>query len=185
MNLKAHYKAESFYRFMGYQLVEVPWAVTPQYAMIAKPDNKPLLPLFDSGQYLVASAEQSFASSQYLDSNEGKFVATTPCFRDEKCRETYHQRCFLKTELFVPAPLKPMAMIDDMIYDASHLMSELLHIKAERLKIVEVSDNQKDLYLNGIEVGSYGLREWNGWSWVYGTGLATPRLFQAAEHREQ
>ena len=33
-----------------------------------------------------------------------------------------------------------------------------------------------DLMINGIEVGSYGLRMGNGYEWVYGTGLAEPRF---------
>jgi hypothetical protein len=36
-----------------------------------------------------------------------------------------------------------------------------------------------DLYLNGIEVGSYGIRKHNSYQWVYGTGLALPRFDKA------
>ena len=29
---------------------------------------------------------------------------------------------------------------------------------------------------NGIELGSYGIREFAGFRWIYGTGVAEPRL---------
>lgn len=42
-----------------------------------------------------------------------------------------------------------------------------------------------DLLINGVEVGSYGIRTLGGFSWIYGTGVALPRYTQAVGHGSQ
>lgn len=46
---------------------------------------------------------------------------------------------------------------------------------------IEKVDYGYDLLLSGIEVGSYGFREYKNNKWIYGTGLAEPRFSQAFE----
>jgi hypothetical protein len=50
----------------------------------------------------------------------------------------------------------------------------------------ENSEYNIDIVINGIEVGSYGLRVLNltGFIWIYGTGLALPRMTQAIKEFE-
>jgi hypothetical protein len=40
----------------------------------------------------------------------------------------------------------------------------------------EVSNTQVDIEFAGIELGSYGIRSCDFLDWVYGTGVAEPRL---------
>jgi hypothetical protein len=38
------------------------------------------------------------------------------------------------------------------------------------------SDESYDIECNGVELGSYGVRHFENIDWIYGTGLAEPRL---------
>jgi hypothetical protein len=61
---------------------------------------------------------------------------------------------------------------DQVLLDAKHVLSFLTKktIKREKTEIGE------DLTIDGIEIGSYGIRAYNAITWVYGTGLAEPRF---------
>ena len=51
----------------------------------------------------------------------------------------------------------------------------------EEIEIVEYlfGSSSKDININGVEVGSYGCRNFEGNIVQYGTGLALPRITQA------
>src|SRR3989338_9115322 len=88
---------KKFYQNKGNQKKDGPWAIDKDVLDITLPAGKKGVDLLD--KKLVGSAEQSYL--QLLKEKKiltGKYVATTPCFRDDLLDEL-HQHYFLKTEL--------------------------------------------------------------------------------------
>ena len=121
-------------------------------------------------QYLVASGEQGFAQLM-LDGvlPEGKYQTIGPCFRDDAV-DRLHQKHFMKLEL-IDTTLFPTAL-HDMVDGAVVVLRRCGACDP----IVKATDFGFDIEINGIEVGSYGIREARGFKWVFGTGLAEPRF---------
>jgi len=44
--------------------------------------------------------------------------------------------------------------------------------------VSKISENTYDMSINGVEVGSYGIRRCEYLEWIYGTGCAEPRFSQ-------
>jgi len=171
--------ALDFYESRGYQRVKVPWVVSPKAEMITGRDFPAVAS--DLG-YHVASAEQSFLQ-MILDGRlpVGKFVACTPCYRDEQETE-YSEKWFLKVELInylgFDRTKNPEKSVKEILADAKNFLRKYLPAKAEK------TDIGFDLVSpDGIELGSYGWRRYGGFSWVYGTGLAEPRFSQCLAKR--
>lgn len=171
-------RALTYYMGNGFQYIEVPWIVPPAIHAITCPDQSRIMMVAKHGG-LVGSAEQSFIA---LDSagvlGKGRFVALTPCFRDEFEVDELHQRHFMKVELYRNDDTSNSAL-EEMI-----AVAELFfYLDAAGGTVERVQTEEGfDLMLNGIEVGSYGIREANGLKWVYGTGLAEPRFSTAKKH---
>ena len=169
-------EAISFYEDQGYKYIEVPWLVDVQAVYATCPSDKTPIQAYHHGLnlgYLVGSAEQSFIQMM-LDSQlpPGQYCAATPCFRDDQL-DQYHQRHFFKVELIQIKPTSPD--ISDIIYTARQFMERY---SPSELQVINTKDGQ-DLYCNGIEVGSYGYRQYLQHEWIYGTGIALPRFSQA------
>ncbi len=49
----------------------------------------------------------------------------------------------------------------------------------ENIEVVENDQSGYDIEINGIEVGSYGIRSCEYLKWIYATGCAEPRLTYA------
>jgi hypothetical protein len=159
-------KAIAFYEQIGYEYVEVPYAVPKEIIRLTLP------PEYDDSVQetapfgcLVGSAEQSLLS---MDLKPGSYVACSPCFRPEPVLNELYQYHFMKVELFQLGDdvMNPM----QMLMDAKMFMSKFAHLEVLR------TDQGKDLTVDGIEVGSYGFREAAGRKWACGTGLALPRF---------
>jgi hypothetical protein len=110
------------------------------------------------------------------DAPRGLSQAFTPCFRDEKKHDKYHHPYFLKLELFNPECSKEA--LRNMLQDAVAFYETHLPVRVVK------ADNGLDIVThNGLELGSYGMRELNyqgeTYRWTYGTGCAEPRLSQA------
>lgn len=169
-------KAIEHYRKRGYSYLEVPWIVSQEAIQVTIPSGKePLVCQYGS---LVGSAEQSFI--QLMMDGEcptGKFMAATPCFRDDEV-DLLHQKTFFKVELievqnsgFDGATWTEEAL-GHMVKDALDCYQSLINgAKA----YVAVTAQGLDIKLKGIELGSYGIRRYENWVWVYGTGYADPR----------
>lgn len=169
--------AISYYTDIGYEYVEVPWVV-PMWAIEATcptPETVPLI--FDRG--LVGSAEQSFI---FLDSTgslpKGKYVACSPCFRVGDNDGYLHQSEFMKVELFSNIIVDRYAL-DEMVMEAMEFFRQQLTRRPYALARADEDRHMADINLNGIEIGSYGLRELNDLRWVYGTAVAEPRFSMA------
>lgn len=179
-------KAVEFYSDFRY--IEVPWAITKEVMGVTLPTGRTLYPF--EGNYLVASAEQSFL--QMINDkklNPGKYLAVTPCFRDDPLSET-HQRYFVKVELinYTGDTVPTVHLLNEMVQKSFQFFQQYLNPK-----IVDTStDGRFILGLSfdinspeNIELGSYGIRHHEDIGyWIYGTGVAEPRLSYAIELEE-
>jgi len=174
--------ANKFYESKGYIRVEAPWWVSQEIMNITKPEDQDQPNYFipENRKCLVASGEQSFlymAAKDRLPS--GRYQTTTPCFRNESI-SGQSKKCFMKTELIItdkPDTPNLLALIEDAM---EYFKFELwcAEVTAEPLKLVDTEDGF-DIEYNGIELGSYGIRECNFLKWIYGTGVAEPRFSKA------
>jgi len=170
-------KAQQFYTEGGYINIETPWMVSKDVAKITRPPNILNKDYFvNSNKCLVASGEQSFlylySKGQLLD---GKWQTTTPCFRDEV--SYYHRKFFIKTELIEINPKNPTVSLDRILLHAKSCIGLHTGISPE----IRKTDDGLDLEIGGVEIGSYGIRKYSNLTWVYGTGIAEPRLSIACE----
>jgi hypothetical protein len=166
-------RAIEYYESLGYAYLEVPWLVSEKALMATLPAGKKGTRSTDGP--LVGSAEQSFIQMM-LDGQMqlGKFMAATPCFRDDD-EDEWHHRYFFKVELIDFAPNPMPSDMEKMISQALGFFE--LEGAAD---VAPVTTAQGvDIELRGIELGSYGIRSYEGFEWVYGTGLAEPRFSQA------
>lgn len=177
-------RAVAFYEQRGYEKIEAPWLVEPQYREITYPH----LNAFQTQHGdIVGSAEQSFLQLAFegkISIKMGsKYVAITPCFRDHQPNDPLHQLYFMKVELFQPIKwgnsypdLQPV----EMLFDSGQFFAS-----EGALPEKEETDEGIDWTVGGIEVGSYGYRVHDGFGWLYGTGLAEPRFSQALRNQRQ
>jgi seryl-tRNA synthetase len=170
--------AISYYESLGYMELEVPWFVSRQSMEVTSPPDRRYCTSFLGD--LVASGEQSFIEMMRTGLLEPGFhQCATPCFRDEPTVNKIWRNYFFKVELIVFQPGD--FSVNTMIEDAKRLFESL---GLERLQIID-TDIGKDIMCKGVEIGSYGYRQFeeNGvkYSWVYGTGLAEPRFSLAQE----
>lgn len=168
-----------FYEKKGYQRIEAPWLVPPCIDDITKPKDKKHYMLKHNDKCLVASGEQSFLYL-YLKENLplGKFQTITPCFRDERY-DLFHEKYFMKNELINTIDVSKNSL-EDMIEAAMNFYSTVIHNR-DLLNIVSI-DIGYDIEYNGVELGSYGIRECEFIKWIYGTGCAEPRLSKIIEY---
>lgn len=196
MNINYEYisKAIEFYSSNGYEYVGVPWYVTKDIIMMTKPHIEiPDYELSANGKYLIASGEQGFLYSimkGYLA--PGKYVTCTPCYRFES-QDWLHRKTFMKVELIeftydVSRALSPFK-VEELSYRFFHSLLPLS--KASPISPVDSERGPLDIAtprdwtLNGVEIGSYGVRQYkNLVKWVYGTGLAEPRFTTAKNSKD-
>lgn len=189
--------AISFYESNGYKYIEVPWIVSKEALLITAPLvlNKENIEASNPGN-LVASGEQSFLEMILNNKlGEGKYCCATPCFRPfDDLKDGIHFPTFFKVELIEyfgnTQPIhKDIAFkIDSMIEKVVSFMENILGKENEELIIESIVDEDRvgcssfcclDLItpVTKIELGSYGFRTASKiGSWIYGTGVALPRL---------
>jgi hypothetical protein len=160
--------AIEFYKINGFQEIPVPWIITEESINITKPIDKQSLPFLN--KFLVGSAEQSFLEIRNT-LKPGTYQATTPCFRDEIIDELHHNY-FIKTELIETNPKNPKYSLEYILSTANKFFQQY-----QQTHITKTQEGY-DININNIEVGSYGIRTYKDFTWVYGTGVALPRLQQ-------
>jgi hypothetical protein len=170
-------EASRHYADDGYYPIDVPWIVQDEAYHVTKPESAGR-DFKTIGGNLVASGEQSFLQLMLdgkLDIKDpylSKLQCTTPCFRDEKYDELHHPY-FMKVELIdLDACSSKLAV---MIAKAHHFFRK--YVPTRLVQIDYHTFDIVDLRF-GIELGSYGIRKYKGFEWVYGTGLAEPRMTQ-------
>lgn len=181
-----------YYESCGFKHIESPWTITKEIANITKPKGCNDFTVKEKNKVLVASGEQSFL---YLYNKgflpKGKYQTITPCFRDESF-DVYHTKYFIKNELMIT---------DNVCIDELNRVVEcardffrkycLLPKKNDYYVSSDVDDvlikpwpntnKAFDLEYRGIELGSYGIRKCEFLEWIFGTGVAEPRLSRVME----
>jgi len=164
--------AEAHYQAAGFELRSTPWIVGLTAYNATKPAGA--VPFVTLGGYLVASAEQSYLELMLGGEYVGRAVTTTPCFRHEDYDELHHPY-FMKVELVDTLDTSD-GSLHRMIAAAQEFFEHFVPTK-----LINMENGTWDLVeaSKGIELGSYGRRQHQGQVWLYGTGLAEPRLAQA------
>ena len=198
-------RARQFYENKGFQYIEVPWLVEPAVSAQTKPHRDESFTLragsfSDSPLELVGSAEQGFMQlMKNLQLKPGHYQSISPCFRLESDYTRTHLPWFIKLELFsnfqssgadnLYPTHEALVNVAKEFFTSLLLQRELesqLEIKDEhlaalkaeinsQLRVVEVGQEMQDIYLQQLEVGSYGKRHCQWGEFLYGTGLALPR----------
>lgn len=163
--------ALTFYNMSGYNQIDLDWTVEEKTSEITKPFGKKDFFVYD--KVLVASGEQSFLEMMKNNKlKQGKYCGITPCFRDEYELDHIHQTYFMKVELI--DTIQPNKKgLDKMLDYSLEFFSNYTEVRA-----LEIGDELYDIIdtKTGIELGSYGTRQYKNLKWVFGTGLAEPRL---------
>jgi seryl-tRNA synthetase len=191
-------KAQKMYSDQGYTYIETPWWwVTEQILDITKPEECDSYKLSVNDKCLVASGEQSFL---YMINkgqiSPGKYQTVTPCYRNEAF-DAFHSKYFMKLELIhylgnhYTTPVYDK-MVNQLAMDANYIMRQL----GVEVRMVETNQYDTDptniqdvktidnvVYIKGreVELGSYGARQCDFATWIYGTGLALPRFGKIRE----
>jgi len=170
----------------GFRYVDLPWMVPKEFSDATRPPEcRDIQTLHGS---FVASGEQSFLQLWQAGQLWGAqgYVGWTPCLRDDVLDE-FHQHGFMKAEWFVPLMAGNAGSWDDRLHHLVDEQARLFCAMAQhagerspvRVDVVYPGAEQIDLMLNGVEIGSYGRRTFDGRQYLYGTALALPRFTQA------
>jgi hypothetical protein len=172
INWKRLMSAIDYNNQFGYKFLDLDWCVDVETSAITKPDYKK--DFYINDKVLVASAEQSFLQMIFDGELEsGKYCGITPCFRDE-IPDELHLNYFMKVELIDTLNSNKNGL-EQMIFCAENFYKKYINIKT-----IEIGDNLYDIETeSGIELGSYGIRKTIVGDYVFGTGLAEPRLSKA------
>jgi hypothetical protein len=169
-------RAVEFYKGKGYQYIEADWSVPDEVVAITAPNEEWRAGSRISTGTLVGSAEQSFLALDLAGKlPKGKFVACTPCFRPAETPDELHQFAFMKVELY--DNIGEITGLFQLLSDAGECFRLLG--APEGALYTSQEDGVIDINLNGIEIGSYGVRKHGDHLWQFGTGLALPRFSQA------
>jgi hypothetical protein len=163
--------SQDFYGKLGYKNIETPWTVSKAVSDITRP--KDLIPykLEHNSKCLVGSGEQSFLYMMIKGFlTPGSYQTITPCFRDESF-DTMHHKCFMKNELIVTDDVTPRSLGRVMHYALEFFRRYLPDASLDKM-----GDLSFDIVWKDYELGSYGIRHHDHLSWIYGTGVAEPRL---------
>lgn len=164
-----------FYESDGFKRIESPWTVTEEVIDITRPPfGKTSKLVHEDGKCLVASGEQSFLYL-YLKGflPLGKFQTITPCFRSDHFDFT-HTKYFIKNELiWTENPNRN---------NLTSICNSAMAFFSDYFNEIRLKETGKDMFdidaiIDGksYELGSYGIRDCEFLTWIYGTGLAEPR----------
>ena len=172
----------------GFRYVDLPWMVPKAFSDATRPSFCRDIPTLHGS--FVASGEQSFLQlwqEGRLPKRVAGYVGWTPCLRDEAVLDETHQHGFMKAEWFVPLSKKLTAEehfrqlqgLVSMQTDVFYEVSRVLGWRRKAYIHEEPTREGLDLVLGSIEIGSYGIRTFDGKPYMYGTALALPRFTQA------
>lgn len=172
-------KALKYYAKVGFKKIEVPWRVSAEAINSTFNSN---LSFKSDDKFLIGSAEQGFLEL-YLQNKiiSNQLMSVSPCFRNEQ-EDDLHQQEFIKLELIFFSNHK----IDKMDTSYNIFKEFVLSFIIEKIKIritdivvLRTNDSNslysEDILINGIEYGSYGIRQFQDMYYIYGTGIALPR----------
>ncbi len=185
INYRRVAKAIKKYQKLGYTYIDTPWLVSDEAVTATLPPNRIGFelghPTLKPGR-LVGSAEQGFIQMMLDDKlRPGHYVSAGPCFRDEDPVDRLHQYAFFKVELISYAGTSSLTETAARVM-ANDADTVLYDMYGHGGRVVKTPEGW-DIEVEGVEVGSYGVREHKGHRWAYGTGLALPRTSQAYKVR--
>lgn len=178
-------KSVEFYKAHDFTYIEVPWYVSEEIKNCTRPINKDKstdYKLSVNDKYLIASGEQGFL---YLMAKgfiaNGLYQTITPCFRYEEI-DILHKKVFMKNELIsildhrLTNDSDINYLVESIMIPPEEFFNNYFNDKVEIVQVPqETSILNYDIMYKGIELGSYGYREYKGLYWIYGTGCAEPR----------
>lgn len=166
--------AHDYWESERFEHVNVPWIVDRKYTQVTHNIADDWNVLCTRKGDLVGSAEQGFIQSYYDGQlKSGKFISTSPCFRDDLVDDT-HQIYFMKSELHINNEVN-LNVLHNILHRAEIFFNTIS--TSNTVKVVRKQYNDEyDITLNGIEVGSYGIRQFGSYKWIYGTAIAEPRF---------
>lgn len=165
------FEAISYYKSLGYKLIDVPMCVDIDVINQTLPPN--CIPFKHQDKAYVGSAEQSFIQlHKDKKIKNGKYMALTPCVRDEDIIDETHFTTFLKLELINIGTKNSISILRDAeLFFKNYLKVEIKETN-ESINSFDINDCK-----NNIELGSYGIRKMiDGTFYSYGTGISEPRL---------
>ena len=167
--------AQKYYSAAGFIELAVPWIIDYSAYSVTCPANR--REFYALGGYMNASGEQSFIQMMLSGAKLGRNFCVTSCYRDEPVLDELHHRYFVKLELIdtdvSENNLAAMIRIAQKFFDG--YLPQEFPAKVVKTNEVERSFDIVDGF-SGIELGSYGIRRHKEFSWIYGTGIALPRL---------
>ena len=166
------FEALEYYKNLGYQMIDVPLCIDVSSSKHTKPENVNDLYHSENKVY-VGSAEQSFIQLHKEGQlPDGKYMALTPCNRDEATLDETHYLSFLKLELInVNQAVAKEMLLHAKDFFEIYLPTKIVSTK-EAIDSYDLISKELD-----IEIGSYGVRRMmDGTLYTYGTGIAEPRL---------
>jgi hypothetical protein len=180
INYKNIQQSIEYYEESGFKRIESPWTVTEQISKITAPPGVCMFSIKEKNKVLVASGEQSFLAlynKGFLP--KGQFQTVTPCFRDETF-DSLHTKYFIKNELIKTDSVGSTAL-QEVITEAFYFFSLFFNPQIQHLRVVETGKDMYDIMFKDVELGSYGIRKCDFLTWIYGTGVAEPRLSRTME----
>lgn len=166
-----------FYERFDFRRVESPWTVTEAISNITKPAGCTSFTIKEKNKVLVASGEQSFLAMYnkgFLPM--GQFQTVTPCFRDDTF-SPIHTKYFVKNELIKTNDTST----DALLYLVDTALLFFKRYVGNKARVEMMDDGSYDIICDEVELGSYGIRKCPFLTWIYGTGVAEPRLSRAME----
>ena len=172
-------------RTHGYALVDLPWSPRIPSNPTSRRSEARGRESGSGGRGRVA--EDAFVRlwvSGLLPDATG-YIGWAPCIRDEPAGDDLHQFGGVTVELFIPAASAEdgRCQLTALVCREKLLLSSLaahLGCAGVPFRLVYQSEDQLDLQLGGIKVGTFGVRAACGPRWyAYGTALALPRFCQA------
>lgn len=169
------HKSFEYYQSKGFQRIESPWTVSKKVDDITKPEERLSFQLKHNDKCLVGSGEQSFLYL-YLKGflPKGKFQTITPCFRFEAF-DFLHTKYFMKNELIQTDEVDHTQLLKVVDISLEFFRSYFPEAKVMQT-CNQPMEQSYDIEIDGIELGSYGIRKCDFLVWIYGTGCAEPRM---------
>lgn len=179
--------AINFYSSKGFKYIDLDWTIPSEISEITKPVE--CKDTFIGDKVLVGSAEQTFMTMLMSGKLEqGRYCGITPCFRDDNVDEL-HNRYFMKVELIDTKDVT-ITSLWDIINSCEEFFKSYMDVAVVKVKNVyehKVIDTYTydivDLK-HGIELGSYGIRQYKDYKWIFATGLAEPRFSKVLKYNQ-
>lgn len=165
-----------YYNNIEYNQIESPWIIEERFSLITSPNNeRGVAYVLDNSQHLVCSSEQGMIQMAFNNTIRSgvKYFSVSPCFRDEPLTE-FHSKTFMKLELFSISSTESGALAQASRF-SSDASTFFKRYKVNH-EIIPTDIGEDIVTLNGLELGSYGIRKFEDFYTVYGTGLALPRF---------